>query len=177
MQPPHEAPTVVRSGPAQIDPVWRPLFLLVWAVWWGGLTFYAAVVVPLGTDEFGSMEQGFLTQRVSLWLNLACGVMIAGLICWTLATRRRSLGLLTGGLAVVTALLVYQHLRMTRMMDVELRGVTPGFYAEHAVYLWLTTAQWILGAGVPWLLSRDRARGVSILDVDRNEAIFRGDVR
>ncbi len=158
MLPSNEVPTVVRSGPKQSALDWHVILLLMWAVWWGGLTFYAAVVVPLGTEEFGSMEQGFLTQRVSLWLNLACCVMIAGLICWTLATRRRSLGLLTGGLAVLTALLVYQHLRMTRMMDVELRGVTPGFYAEHAVYLWLTTAQWILGACVPWLLSHDQAR-------------------
>lgn len=158
MQPPNEVTTVERSGPKQSALGWRVVLLLMWAVWWGGLTFYAAVVVPLGTAEFGSTEQGFLTQHVTWWINLACGVMIAGLICWTLATHRLTAGLLTGGLALVLAMLIVQRLRMTEMMNAELREVTPGFYAEHAVYLWLTTAQWILGACVPWQVFRDRLR-------------------
>ena len=44
---------------------WRLFLLLVWAAWWGGLCFYAVVVVPIGTELIGSVEQGFITQRVT----------------------------------------------------------------------------------------------------------------
>ena len=36
------------------------------ALWLGGFTFYALVVVPTGTDVLGgSVEQGFVTQAVT----------------------------------------------------------------------------------------------------------------
>jgi hypothetical protein len=55
---------------------WRLAVWLLWAAWWGGLTFYALVVVPIGTELLGSVEQGFVTQRVTLWHNWL-GVVIA----------------------------------------------------------------------------------------------------
>ena len=41
---------------------WSSFLLLVWAAWWGGLCFYAMVVVPIGTELIGSVEQGLITQ-------------------------------------------------------------------------------------------------------------------
>ncbi|MCA9269901.1 MAG: hypothetical protein KDA41_15580, partial [Planctomycetales bacterium] len=54
--------------------------LLPMIAWWGGLTFYAGVVVPVGAAVFGSTEQGFVTQRVTNWLNLLLAVALAASI-------------------------------------------------------------------------------------------------
>ncbi|MFM8571811.1 MAG: hypothetical protein ACKOAU_09465 [Pirellula sp.] len=40
---------------------------ILWGLWWGGLSFYAIVVVPIGTEQIGSVAQGFITQRVTQW--------------------------------------------------------------------------------------------------------------
>ena len=53
--------------------IWTLLVCITWGVWWGGLTFYAVVVVPIGASDFGSVEQGFVTQRVTIahnWLSV-----------------------------------------------------------------------------------------------------------
>lgn len=48
-----------------------PLFsAILFCLWWGGLVFYAAIVVPIGSDVIGVTEQGAITARVTLWLNL-----------------------------------------------------------------------------------------------------------
>ena len=38
-------------------------------LWQGGFLFYAAVVVPTGTEVLGSFEQGRVTRHVTDWLN------------------------------------------------------------------------------------------------------------
>ncbi len=49
----------------------RLTVFLVSAVWWGGLTFYAVVVVPSGAKVLGGeIEQGFVTRVVAPWINL-----------------------------------------------------------------------------------------------------------
>ncbi len=54
---------------------WRTGLLFAWAIWWGGLSFYALFVVPIGTEIVGGFEQGLITQRVTNWLN-AIGVIV-----------------------------------------------------------------------------------------------------
>ncbi len=142
-------------------PAWRPpappleimglrtVFWLTWAVWWGGLTFYAAVVVPLGTEQFGGMEQGYLTAKVTIWLHLCACALIVILILRTLMTRQIAYAILTAGFAILTGLLAVQRQRMLPLMGDEIRAVADSFYTEHALYLWLTTAQWFLGIGLP----------------------------
>jgi hypothetical protein len=60
----------------------RSIFILstlVWALWWGGLTFYASVVVPTGARILHShTKQGFITQEVTNWINVTG--MVAGLL-------------------------------------------------------------------------------------------------
>src|SRR5437763_1192968 len=56
--------------------------LLLWLLmfWLGGFTFYAGVVVPIGTDVLASsVEQGRITRQVAVWLNVACA---AALVAW-----------------------------------------------------------------------------------------------
>src|SRR5258707_15304973 len=80
----HDAASVVIEGPQmspgalERQPRSRPrivlarrgLALAAFAVWLGGLTFYALVVVPVGTQVLGGpVAQGFVTQAVTVRLN------------------------------------------------------------------------------------------------------------
>ena len=49
--------------------------------WQGGFTFYAAVVVPIGQENLGHEEQGFITREVTNYLNLA-GAAALLLLAW-----------------------------------------------------------------------------------------------
>jgi uncharacterized membrane protein len=56
------------------------LFLIM--LWWGGLTFYSAIVVPIGTNVLQSSEQqGLVTQQVTKYLN-ALGLVAAVVLAW-----------------------------------------------------------------------------------------------
>jgi len=69
----HQRSPIVRS-------LWTVFVLLLFAVWWGGLTFYAAIVVPIGTELIGASEQGFVTQQVTQWHNAVLTAMSVCLV-------------------------------------------------------------------------------------------------
>ena len=143
-----------KTGRAIVLPSWRLLLLLVWATWWGGIFFYAIVVVPIGSEAIGSVEQGFLTQQVSRMHN---GLSIAFLLCLVIeAIRMRSVsvGVIVTTLAFNLLLLHVWHLHLTHAMNFEDRSVPVAFYKQHAVYLWLFAAQWFQGILVPALIFR-----------------------
>lgn len=130
----------------------RTVLLLLWALWWGGLCFYAVVVVPIGTDSIGSVDQGFITQRVTWWHNLIFGAFLTSLAAEAYRRHARSLWLFVLVLGAIEVALVCWHARLTGMMDLEARSVPRSFYAQHAVYLWITAAEWGLGILLPaWL--------------------------
>ncbi len=132
---------------------WRIVLLLLWGVWWGGLCFYAVVVVPIGTDSIGSVDQGFITQRVTNWHNLILGVFVLCLAVEAYRRRARVLWVFAAALGIVLIALVLWHARLTGMMDFEYRSVPGSFYGQHAVYLWITAAEWGLGILLAaWLL-------------------------
>ena len=55
----------------------RFLVLAALMFWQGGFTFYAAVVVPIGTAQLGgATEQGFITRHVAWYLNLVGAVAL-----------------------------------------------------------------------------------------------------
>lgn len=125
--------------------LWLSVLSLVFAGWWGGLTFYAAIVVPIGTEQIGSTAQGFITQEVTHWHNTLLTTMTGALLVEAWLRRCRWLGAVTMALAVVNAALLFEHSALTDMMDFSSRTVEDTFYSQHAVYLWLTTAEWALG--------------------------------
>ena len=47
------------------------------SLWWGGLTFYAGFVVPIGSRVTDATTQGFVTQRVTVWLNILALLTVA----------------------------------------------------------------------------------------------------
>ena len=137
-----------------LSDVWKSLVWLAWGVWWGGLCFYAVVVVPIGTDEIGTVEQGFITQRVTWWHNLISTSFL--FVVAVEAYRRRSRALLICGVALgaIDLALFAWHARLTGLMDFHYKTVPASFYGQHAVYLWITAAEWFLGIVLPFWLIR-----------------------
>lgn len=132
--------------------VLRFFSVLALAVWVGGFTFYSAVVIPVLHDVLGSLDTGYVTQRVTDFLN-ASGV-VAVLVWWAALWAERSLGSLRvrrlrlGFLAGTTLLLVVLIV-LHRVMDARLEaGSLRGFYPLHRAYLVASTAQWFLNLGL-----------------------------
>src|SRR5579871_1207813 len=66
----------------------RYLVLTALMFWQGGFTFYAAVVVPIGTAQLGgATEQGFITRHVAWYLNVAGAVALV-ILAWDAAATR-----------------------------------------------------------------------------------------
>ena len=128
------------------------LMILSFALWWGGLTTYAVIVVQIGTELFGASEQGFVTQRVTNWLNVLGAVWLA---C-TLWPARRSWGTMTlwGVQAVCLGSLALIHRQLDAMLDPVSRFVVSDgdFYGIHRLYLLATAVQWFVGLGLLWSL-------------------------
>ncbi len=128
------------------------------SIWQGGFLFYAAVVVPIGTEVLGGpFDQGRVTQRVTFWLNLI-GIAWHLVNAWdALATRpyKRSRMILLGLSAAILGGLFVLHADLDRMIDPEQptlpKGVRAGFYFQHAIYLWSSAVQWVLGLISAWL--------------------------
>ena len=135
-------------------PSWRLLLHLVWATWWGGIFFYAIVVVPVATDAIGSVEQGFITQQVSLFHNRLSIALLFGLSIEAIRIRSLLLGILTATLALNVVLLIVWHTRLTNSMNFTEHAVPKTFYASHAVYLWMFAIEWIHGVAIACFLFR-----------------------
>ena len=132
-------------------------------LWQGGFLFYAAFVVPIGTEILGSpAAQGAISQRAAWWLN-ACGAGWAAVALWdALADGRRArLRLAIWALAVLA--LAGQwilHPMLDELFDADLMRVRDrvGFRRLHIIYLWLATLDWLAGLAYSWRLITDWTR-------------------
>jgi hypothetical protein len=124
-------------------------------LWQGGFLFYAAVVVPLGTEVLNSaFAQGLVTQQVTNALNLI-GLAWHLAFAWDVLaaddpSRRRRwwrAGLGGGSLLVLVALALVHRRMDTLLVDQVIVGDDgfPPFRRWHITYLWLSTAHWVLG--------------------------------
>ncbi len=136
-------------------------FLVVQSLmlWQGGFLFYAAFVVPVGTEILGSSAaQGTITARVTDSLNL-CGLVGLVLMTWDLAvtcdpTARRTAArwwcwAVVGGCQF---LLFIVHGLLDSLMDPSRTYVLiqPPFRPLHRAYLWTSTVQWVAGLALAW---------------------------
>jgi len=133
----------------------RFLVLVALMFWQGGFTFYAGVVVPVGTAVLknSARRQGFITREVTAWLNVTAAVALAVLALDLLFCRdgsrpRRYLRLgLWLFLVGCQALLFRLHPFLSGLM--ETRGLIlldpEAFRPAHRLYLWTHTAQWAAG--------------------------------
>jgi hypothetical protein len=128
-------------------------------IWQGGFLFYAAVVVPQGTEVLGSSAaQGSITAGVTDTMNLLALFALAVLAldlrlssdsnenriairwwCWCLA-------LLCQGL------LFYFHLLLDFFMDPGRTRIVigPPFRPVHRMYLWTISVQWFVCLLLVW---------------------------
>ena len=131
------------------------------ALWWGGFTFYAIVVIPTAQKVLHShVKVGFITQEVTHWINLAA-VLALALLLWELLSatpltlrRRRWLWAAWLVMAAMQAALFLLHPALDRLLDFSAREITdePLFYFLHRVYLILSTVQW-LAAWLVWAVN------------------------
>jgi hypothetical protein len=132
-------------------------FLVIQAliVWQGGFLFYAAVVVPIGTDVVGSWMQGQITRHVTDWMN-GIGMAVLPILAWDQlsnpdgkGSRRARWGLWLVLFASLLGLIVL-HPVVERLVDGTESATDAAyrtFYLWHRVYLYLAAVQWVAGLG------------------------------
>lgn len=132
----------------------RLLAILAFAFWFGGLFFYALVVIPTAHGVLKShLRVGFITQQVSHWINYAAVVMLL-LLMWEMVStwenRARQVRLVTWFLmAGAQAALFALHPVLDRHLDLQTKGISDPdrFYEFHRIYLIVTTVQWAAALG------------------------------
>jgi hypothetical protein len=136
-------------------PLRRFLALQALLAWQGGFFFYAAVVVPIGTDVLGSpATQGAITRQVTSWLN-RIGIVALAVLAWDVSATppyRRRRWATWGLMAVCLAALFYLHAVLDANFD-PVRRSSPDpatFHVVHEVYLSVSTALWVLGLLFAW---------------------------
>jgi hypothetical protein len=159
----------------------RFLVLAALLFWQGGLTFYSAVVIPIGARVLGShRNQAVITREV---VQVATGVGLLSLVLFfwdVLATRDlaswRRLGrqFLAMGVAFTWVVLSCLQLLLDQRFDADSLRVedAPSFHELHRLYLGIFMAQWVLCllfllTGLQAWRAQDRAAGESRQDVPR----------
>lgn len=127
----------------------------------GGFSVYAAVVVPVGSSVLDSTSQGFVTQKVTHFLN-AFSVVTLLLLLWEVLEERRgrgpkanrTLATLFIVLSCCCIALLQLHPRLDAMLAPESFSVERPtlFYRLHQVYLWVSTVQWLASLALIWVL-------------------------
>ena len=148
-----------------IGPIRRFLFIAAVAFWLGGFTFYTSVVIPVGTHTLGSVRQGFITQQVTGWLNVA-GAVALPLVFWNMAAvwraRGRAMRFALAAtwvvMAVVEIELFVLHPMMDRLLDLRAKHVLDygRFDHLHYIYLMSSTVQWAVGLIHVWCAGAGR---------------------
>lgn len=149
------------SAPAGLAPVIsRFSALCAFALWQGGFVFYAGVVVPIGSDEFGDTAQGFVTRRVTFWLNVVGFAALTLLLVDYLARpfqggKKQWFKALWALMLLCQSALMLLHPRMDLLLEPETVSVLNrrSFRLLHQIYLWTSTVMWLASLGWLWLVA------------------------
>jgi hypothetical protein len=131
----------------------RFVFLLCFAFWQGGFTFYGGAV--LGSER----EQGFITQAVTNYLNCAGAVCVVvwGITLWRDRPRSSWTAIASWSLwfllVLALGVLAGVHVYMDRLLDFAHREISDidRFNWLHGAYIATSTVQWIAGLILLWL--------------------------
>ena len=137
----------------------RRMVLLVSLMFWqGGFMFYGGVVVPVGARVLGSeTEQGFITQTVTNYLNLAGAVCLIVWLEHLWYDRRNGVSKLEWGVwsfaAASAILLAKLHVEMDHLLSVASSSVVdPEWFGRyHKLYLMTSSAQWLASLALLFL--------------------------
>jgi hypothetical protein len=128
----------------------RLVVLAALMFWTGGFTFYASIVVPIGTDVLGSaQDQGAITRQVAPLINLS-GVVALVVFAVDIAMTRSARGLTVGrwlawlGMAscLVALMILYPHLDRLFHGEQAYLDSRAAFRPWHRAYLWTISVQW-----------------------------------
>jgi hypothetical protein len=163
--PPIEQHTSARTGTRTIvtlaSAARRFLVISAIAFWLGGFTFYAGVAVPMGVEVLGTHKAvGFVTQRVTHWLNIA-GIAALAVLLANLAIGWRQSSwfvrrLLLISLIVMVAIeieLFIMHPTLDRLLVTQpVREILDEdkFDLLHRIYLISSSVQWLFGVVHVW---------------------------
>ncbi len=136
----------------------RMLLLVSLMFWQGGFMFYGSVVVPVGGRILGSeTKQGFITQSVTNYLNLAGAFCLIVWLEHLWHDRRDGVSKLEWGLwsfaAVSVMVLAGIHVPMDHILDVESSSVRdPAWFGRlHKTYIWTSSLQWLASLALLFL--------------------------
>jgi len=164
-----------QNHPALLPVVRLFLLIVTVAISFGGFTFYASVVVPTGGFVLDETSQGFVTHRVTHFLNCANGVTL-GVLLWecvagSTARTSREQQVFVGLIVVLAASLlslVVLHPRLDALLQYrDFTVLDPDvFYRLHQYYLWSSTLQWLATLFVLWLTCVSFRRRMEVQTVD-----------
>jgi hypothetical protein len=161
-----EATRLIRSARwvESLGPALRQ-FVVIAAIafWLGGFTFYSGVAIPMGVEVLGTHRRvGFITERVTNWLNVA-GVVALAIFFWNMVLGWRGSGKVLRYTLLVTWLLmaaievelISLHPVMDRLLVTQpIRDILDPdrFDTLHHVYLISTSIQWFFGMIHVWCI-------------------------
>ena len=116
---------------------WLDQFL--WPLWFGGLTFYTGVVVPLGGRVLGSETQGSVTAEVLPYLN---GLGLLANLLPLLIRNPDTPRPLAMPLVALQSIVIAQSLWVAQLYRGDWVGEAIDFYTAHRILLWTVTALW-----------------------------------
>lgn len=119
------------------------IYILLTAFYWGGFTFYAGLVVPVGMRVLGNhVRMGFITKEVTVYLNFL-GVL------WVFASNiffeNKSRWVVVAVAFLIVSLFYLHPLQSDSMncVNLELKP-NSNFYTLHRIYLIISTFIWVL---------------------------------
>jgi hypothetical protein len=131
----------------------RIAFVFMFAMYWGGLTFYTGIVVRIIHLVLNDpMDGGLITQKVTIVLQLLgfCTVPFMLFNDVTVLRKSKRLGLAMLSLTLLLAFalvgLLVVHAQLDGVIDAEGFGITDrvAFDAAHRRYNQTTTVQWLV---------------------------------
>ena len=126
---------------------------ILYALWWGGFTFYAAFVVPQGMKVLGDhVKMGMITQSVTNYLNSIGMVALTYSLLISLVFNRKGLSMIRaiGWDWVLLAVLQCALFTLHYFLSLKIHDITTdltvehNFYNLHRCYLLTSTAMWVL---------------------------------
>ena len=139
------------------------LVVLAIALWLGGFTFYAAVVVPTGAEVLGgSVEQGFVTRARHAAFELRSRSPRCWFCCGMSSPSAASCWPPPGWAMLLAQLALFAfHRRLDAMLDPATHDIADDFHFLHEVYLWIAAIQWGLGLAHVWCVLAGSAQATA----------------
>jgi hypothetical protein len=125
--------------PSSQDRLLQWLDRFLWPLWFGGLTFYIGVVVPLGGRVLGSETQGSVTAQVLPYLN---GIGLLASLLPLLVRNPATPKLLAILLASLQGIVTVESLWVDQLWRGDGFWEAIDFYTAHRILLWTVTALW-----------------------------------